>query len=636
MCGICGFWRKGARAEAERASLESAVEALRHRGPDEGGVLVEAAGGEEDGAVALGHARLSIIDLEGGRQPIANEDGSAFVIANGEIYNFAELRDALESRGHRFRTRSDTEVILHLWEDEGTACVEKLRGMFAFVIWDRNRKCLYGARDRFGQKPLFLSREHGALAFASEVKALLRLSWVSRRIDPAGIDQFLFYQFVPHPRTLFAAIEQLPPASWFRFDGARLEIERYWRPEFPSHDEREQFSNENEPLAALEAKLLETVEAHLVSDVPVGVFLSGGIDSSLVLAMAAKRSPERLQSFSIAFPGDREDESSFARIAAAHAGSEHREFPFRPLDLAQGIESLARIFDQPLADPAALPLSFLSGEAAREVKVVLTGDGGDELFAGYEKYRRGARGAGWLAPMDRLSPCFFAPTRLAAVRRDPLRLRKLRARLALGGLSWQECLYFKSFWEGWERERLYTPEFRERLPPRFESLAEGVPRDRAGRLHPVDRMLLADQLGYLPDDLLLKTDLATMAHGLEARAPLLDHELAAVAASLSPGLKATQEETKVALRRIAKNWIPKELIERRKQGFAVPLVSWFRGELRDWLKGQLLDGARTVPAYFRRERVEAVLDEHARGERNHASRIYALVVLELWHREFLS
>src|SRR5690606_31645299 len=303
-----------------------------------------------------------------------------------------------------------------------------------------------------------------------------------------------------------------------------------------------------------------------------------------------------------------------------------------PGDVAEPVTELARIFDQPLADPAALPLELLSERASREIKVVLTGDGGDELFAGYEKYRRGARGTGLVASAHRLVPALFSPDRLAAVRPDPMKLRKLRSRLALKGIAEAECLYFKGFWEGWERHALYRPELRDALDPRFESLANRFDRREASRLHPIDRMLLADQLGYLPDDLLLKTDLATMAHALESRAPLLDHELAAVAAELPPWLKATRERTKVALRRIAERWLPVQLVERPKQGFAVPLASWFRGELRGWARKLLVDDARAVPSYFRTERVSEVLEEHASGRRNHASRIYTLVIFELWHR----
>jgi asparagine synthase (glutamine-hydrolysing) len=569
------------------------VECLRHRGPDDRGFH------HQDG-VSLGHDRLSIIDLEGGHQPIANEDGAVSVISNGEIYNFAELADDLKARGHRFRTRSDTEVIVHLWEDEGPDCVQKLRGMFAFVLHDRRRGVLFGARDRFGQKPLFYhhDEDRGRFAFASEIKALLALPWIPRRLDTVGLDQFLFYQFIPHPRTLIEGVRQLPPAHTFRLVDGRLHLDRYWRPVF---EPRPDLPDEQH-LQRLEASVCEAVESHLVSDVPVGIFLSGGIDSSLVAAIATRASGQRLSSFSIGFPGERQD-----------------------------------TLDQPLADPAALPLAYLSEHAAREIKVVFTGDGGDELFAGYEKYSKGARGARLLPWIDRQVPVLFSASRLATCGPDPGGLRKLRSRIAFRRLPVQECIYYKNFWEAWDRDRLYGDDLRQGLKSRFEGLDGRLAAEPgADGLHPVDRMLLADQIGYLPDDLLRKTDLATMAWGLEARAPLLDHHLAAVAGSLPAHLKTTGSETKVALRRIAEKWLPPELVGRPKRGFSVPLAEWFRGALRGWVRECLLDSSATLDACFRREGIERVLSEHESGRRNRAAKIYALLFFELWYRHYLA
>jgi asparagine synthase (glutamine-hydrolysing) len=575
------------------------VECLRHRGPDDRGFY------HEDG-VALGHDRLSIIDLEGGHQPIASEDEAVSVISNGEIYNFAELAGDLKARGHHFRTRSDAEVIVHLWEDEGPDCVQKLRGMFAFVLHDRRRGVLFGARDRFGQKPLFYhhDKDRGRFAFASEIKALLSLPWIARRLDTVGLDQFLFYQFVPHPRTLIEGIRQLPPAHTFRLVDGRLHVDRYWRPTF---EPRPDLPDEQH-LQRLEESICEAVESHLVSDVPVGIFLSGGIDSSLVAAIATRVSGQRLSSFSIGFPGERQDETAFARLASSHAGTDHHEYPYEPGHIEQRLQTLARTLDQPLADPAALPLAYLSEHAAREIKVVFTGDGGDELAS-----------------------------RLATCGPDPGGLRKLRSRIALGRLPVQECIYYKNFWEAWDRDRLYGDDLRQGLGRRFEGLDGRLAAEPGvDGLHPVDRMLLADQIGYLPDDLLRKTDLATMAWGLEARAPLLDHHLAAVAGSLPAHLKTTGSETKVALRRIAEKWLPPELVGRPKRGFSVPLAEWFRGALRGWIRECLLDSSATLDACFRREGIERVLAEHESGRRNRASKIYALLFFELWYRHYLA
>lgn len=628
MCGICGISFRPDDGALDEGILERMAECLRHRGPDDSGFY------QEDG-VALGYRRLSIIDLEGGHQPIASEDGAVSVICNGEIYNFAELADGLKARGHRFRCRSDAEVIVHLWEDEGPECVRKLRGMFAFVLHDRGSGVLFGARDRFGQKPLFYhhDEDRGRFAFASEIKALLSLPWIPRRLDPIGLDQFLFYQFVPHPRTLIEGVRQLPAAHTFLLRDGQLALDRYWRPSFEPRPDLP----DHEHIKRLEQSICDAVESHLVSDVPVGIFLSGGIDSSLVAAIATRVSGRRLSSFSIGFPGERQDETPFARLASSHAGTDHHEYPFQPGHIEQRLEALACTLDQPLADPAALPLAYLSEHAAREIKVVFTGDGGDELFGGYPKYLKGARGTGLLPWIDRRVPGLFSASRLATCGPDPVGLRKLRSRIALRCLPVQECIYYKNFWEAWDRERLYGDEVRQGLGRRFEGLdARLAAEPGAADLNAVDRMLLADQLGYLPDNLLRKTDLATMAWGLEARAPLLDHQLAAVAGSLPAHLKTNGRETKIALRRVAEKWLPPELVTRPKRGFSVPLAEWFRGALRGWVRECLLESSVTLDACFRREAIERVLSEHDSGRRNRASRIYALLLFELWYRHYLA
>jgi len=648
VCGICGFWATGRNAEVatSRAVLERMVAALEHRGPDGRGFLVErarvgarAAGDSsrpadgDDGVVALGHARLSIIDLAGGQQPLSNEDGSVRVVANGEIYNYRELARGLAARGHTLRTASDCEVIVHLWEEKGAACVEDLRGMFAFAIHDARRGLVFAARDRFGQKPLFLTHDGDGFAFASEIKALLRLPWLRRELDVVALDQFLFYQFVPDPRTLLRGVEQLPPGSTLTFDGRDLRIERYWRPSFGPAVEL----TDGEHLERVEAAVREAVVSHLVADVPVGVFLSGGMDSSIATVIAARESSKRLRSFSISFPGERQDESRFALVAARHAGTEHREFPFEPGHLAERIDALARTFDQPLADPAALPLAYLSEHAARETKVVFTGDGGDELFGGYEKYRRAVHPDWLVSALDRVFPSLFSASSLGLCAPDRFGLRKLRSRVAHRRLPIQECVYFKSYWEGWDRHALYAPPVRALLDDRFESLLERVhAHETRRRTAGVDRLLLADQLGYLPGDLLPKTDFATMASGLESRAPFLDHRLAEVAAGLPQHLKVTATETKVALRRLGERLLPRELTDRPKHGFSVPLSEWFRGELRDWVRDRLLGASTATSAYFQREAVERVLDEHTSKRKNRAAKIWALLVFELWHRHYLS
>ena len=623
MCGICGCFHHQTDHPLSRNWIEGMVKTLEHRGPDDRDVhLVDQCG--------LGHTRLSIIDLKGGRQPLFNEDRSIALVCNGEIYNYRELREELIGEGHRFTTDSDCEVIVHLWEDRGTECLDSLRGMFSFALYDGNSKTLFGARDRFGQKPFFYHLRDGAISFASEIKALLSLPFVSRELDEIALDQFLFYQFVPHPRTMFRGISQLPPAHFILAEKGEVRVERYWSWQL----EPDELISEEEHLRRVRDAVQDAVESHLVSDVEVGVFLSGGIDSSLIAALAARHGNRKLSTFSISFPEKQYDESPFARMASEHIGTEHHDFPFAPGDVIQQLESMAARFDQPLADRAAMPLMMLSEHTAQKVKVVLTGDGGDELFGGYERHRKTRRSVGLMRGACRLWPGLFSPSELARCAADPLRLRKLRSRLAYKHIPEQESSYFKGYWEGWNRHRLYTPEFAERLGGAFTGLEQRVsPGDLPG--DSLNRALLIDSLGYLPDDLLLKTDYSTMAHSLEARAPLLDHRLAEIAAKLPLDLKATKTETKVALRKIAADLLPPELVTRGKRGFAVPMKNWLKTDLREWVRDRLIDSASGTKQLFRPDAIDAILNEHNSGRRNHTSRIYSLLFFELWHRHYL-
>lgn len=624
MCGICGFLDFQGNLSDADAILRRMTGTLAHRGPDGVGVF-------SDGSAGLGHTRLSIIDLAGGDQPLFNEDGSVALVCNGEIYNYKDLRRRLSRKGHRFRTASDSEVVLHLWEEAGAGCVEELRGMFAFALYDSRKRVMFGARDRFGQKPFFYHGQGNIFSFASEIKALLTLPHIRPELNPAASDQFLFYGYIPHPNTLFKGVHQLPPAHFFQADQSGLKIERYWRNRFSPPD-REQ--SDSEYLEQLKADVADAVRSHLVSDVPVGIFLSGGIDSSLVAALAAGTDSKPLKSFSIAYPGHRYDESRYARMASDLLGTEHHEFAYSPDHIETSIDNMVRIFDQPLADPAALPLSFLSEQASRHVKVVLTGDGGDELFAGYGKYREAEKESALREWIIRRFPGLFSLRELARCAPDPFQLRRLRSRTALRLLPTSQCLYSKNGWEGWHRHRLYSEEFRNQLSDAFDPVTPDL-SDGHGDATALKTMLRIDQNRYLPDDLLLKTDYSTMAYGLEARAPFLDHHLAVTAASLPDHLLADRNETKIALRRIASELLPRELVQRPKRGFSVPIKKWFREELKDWTAGLLLDGAATVPRYFRRDTVKAVLDAHASGRQNHTRKIFILVVFELWHRHYL-
>jgi asparagine synthase (glutamine-hydrolysing) len=622
VCGICGVFETVSSGERQ-AGLSQMLAALEHRGPDGQGV-------HHGDRVTLGHARLSIIDLKGGDQPLYNEDRSVVLVCNGEIYNYRELRDELVAKGHRFRTKSDSEVLVHLWEELGPECVKRLRGMFAFVLYDQRQDVLFGARDHFGQKPLFYAEQQGRFLFGSEIKALLAWPKLERRLSTQALDEFLFYRYVPSPLTLIEGVYALPPGHHFTLRSGELRIERYWQPSFAPEEEM----GEAAALELLERDLIDAVESHMVSDVPVGVFLSGGIDSSLMVAIASRLSEKRLRTFSISYVGSDMDEGPHARRVAEQFGTEHLEYPFRSDKIEECILEVASVYDQPLSDLAAMPLLFLSREAAKEIKVVITGDGGDELFGGYGRYQRAARLGRWGRRIDAEGGRIFETSRLARPGPDPLGLRRLQARLGTALVPSQKSSYHRKNWEGWGRTGLYQPDLAERVGQAFRRI-DADPGELA-ELHPVNRMLRLDQESALPDDLLLKTDYATMAHGLEARAPFLDPELAVTAARLPIGLKVSARETKIGLRRLSEKWLPDDLVKRPKQGFGFPIGQWFRGDLHSWVRHCLIESSETVGRYFRPEVVETLLDEHRSGRADHRGRILTLLTFELWHREFLS
>ncbi|MFP6766546.1 MAG: asparagine synthase (glutamine-hydrolyzing) [Planctomycetaceae bacterium] len=622
MCGICGHLTLPGEPRTSSAVVDRMVRALFHRGPDDHAVY-------RHGRLTLGHARLSVIDLEGGGQPLFSEDRQVVVVCNGKIYNYRELREEMRLRGHCLATDSDSEVVVHLWEEFGPEFVDRLRGMFALAVFDNRSGSLFLARDAFGQKPLFYHQGTRELAFASEIGSLLEIPGITRDLDRRALDQFLFYQYVPQPRTMFQAIRQLPAGHCLLH---RRDETRIWRwsgadplPVSGEGDER--------CIEGLEAALEDAIESHLVSDVPVGVFLSGGLDSSLVLAAASRKSNEPLQTFSIAFPGTAADESQHARRAAQAFGSRHTQITFDAGRVREYLETVGRVYGQPLADSATMPVLALSEVASQHVKVVLTGDGGDELFGGYRRYRRAVGALGRNPLLTFAGPRWFSTRRLARCGSDPLRLRRLQSRVGMLVAPANRSSYQQQSWEGWDRCELYQDELVDELSSEFE-----VPMTESSgaldSLPAISRMLRLDQGHYLPDDLLLKTDRATMAFGLEARAPLLDSRLAEHAASLPVHLKVTPRQSKVALRAIAEKWLPSELASRQKQGFSFPIGEWIRGPLHSWCRQMLLDESTSVPLLFRQEHVERVFEEHVSGRRNHSGRIYSLLAFELWHRNF--
>jgi asparagine synthase (glutamine-hydrolysing) len=655
MCGIAGaaWTADGDPISAE--TLARMTDAVAHRGPDDDGAYFSPAAPQRGAAgVALGHRRLSIIDLAGGHQPLANEDGTVWIVFNGEIYNFAELRGQLESRGHAFRTHSDTETIVHLYEEHGAACLEHLRGMFAFAVWDDRRKSLFLARDRLGQKPLVYREDNGRLLFASELKALLQVPGVPRTIDPRAVDSFLTYQYVPHPDCILQGFSKLPPGHFAVYENGRLRVERYWSPPFtcaydglprpssqtsdqqdglgrPSYEEPRQWRTE------LRDTLTEAVRLRLRSDVPLGAFLSGGIDSTIITGLMQQLSETAVHTFSIGFPVQEFDESSFARETAAFLGTDHHEFLVEPHAL-EILPKLIHHYDEPFADSSAIPTMYLSQMTRREVTVALSGDGGDELFAGYDRYRA-VRLATKFDHLPRpLRSLIASPMwqRIpASVEQKSFRRRLKRFLAALGEPPERRYLTWVSIFDAARRSQLYTDEFRAALNGHdstaflLEAYAECPDRDFT------TRTTCADVLTYLPCDILTKVDIASMAYGLECRSPFLDHRVAELAARMPLELKLRGKQGKRILRETFADLIPPSIARRPKMGFGVPLDRWFRNELRPLLHETLLSEQALSRGLFRPETVKQLVDEHVTGRWDHSYRLWALLVLELWQQTWL-
>jgi len=623
MCGIAGIVHEDPRRPVEPRALERMAAELLHRGPDDRGLWsAEGAG--------LAHARLAVIDLsDRGRQPLANEDGTVLVVFNGEIYNFRELRRELERRGHVFRSHTDTEVVVHLYEEDGADCVRQLDGMFAFAVWDVRRRRLLLARDRLGKKPLKYACVPGGLVFASELKAILACGLVDPTVDRADVGRYLALGFVPGPGTGIAGIRKLPPAHRLVWDGGRLGPERYWMPDFG----RKRAKRPADWRVEVRESVRRAVAKRLVSDVPIGAFLSGGVDSSIVVACMSRALERPVETFSAGFEFDGASELPYARAVAERHHTSHHEFEVRA-DAAALLPRLARLLEEPFADCSALPCFLIAREARRHVTVALTGDGGDEGFAGYTRY---ARLAGWNAILDRAARLGVgrAAGRAAALaaRLDP----RLAARLdAVRHLADPEL----ALRYGWmmrlfsEREQILLRGGSAPLPvgAAGESFAGWMARPEAGSA-PLDRMSFADVMVYLPDDLLAKVDLTSMAHGLEARCPLLDPEVLAVAAAAPAGVRCPRGALKSLLRDAFRDELPEPVLRRGKAGFVVPLERWFRGPLLPLARDLLLAPDSRIRDWLDRPAVARLVDGHAARRADHGRQLWALVMLELWRRE---
>src|SRR3954468_13592675 len=611
MCGICGIAAPGG---VDPGALRRVSAALTHRGPDAHG---EAA----LGPVALDARRLAIIALEHGDQPIATEDGAVTVVQNGEIYNHAELRRELEAQGHRFRTRCDTEVIGHLYEQHGFAAFARLRGMFAIALWDARSRRLVLARDRFGIKPLFHARlRDGAFAFASELSALAQAPGFPGELDPAAIDAYLAFNSIPAPMTAYAAARKLPPGHWLAWDAAtgEVEIARWCRPG-PATAPR------TEPAEALAAelrdRLRDSVRAHLVSDVPVGVLLSGGVDSSALTALAAQATEGSLQTFSIGFRERSFDELERARKVARRYGTDHHELVVEP-DAAELLPEIVAAADEPLGDSSALPTYLVSRLAAEHVKVVLSGEGGDELFGGYETYAAGllaarlGRAAGAFSPLAERLP--------SGNRRVPLDYRLKRFTRAAGLPPLEAHHAFKEIFGSEQRQALLGMAGGGLLAAPPAGRAEAPGGAALARLQDLDLGL------YLVDDLLLKTDRMSMAHSLEARAPFLDAHVAELALALPTREKIRGLAKKRLLRRAVAPLVPREIVHGRKRGFSIPAAAWLRGPLLPFARDVLSPGRLRAQGVLDAAAAGRVLARHAAGEEDLSRQLWGLMALSLW------
>ena len=617
MCGIVGAVGGDKTFLVNRELADAMCQVIEHRGPDDRGMYFVP-------PVFIGMQRLSIIDLESGDQPIHNEDKSVWVVFNGEIYNYRELKQELEARGHRFYTQSDSECIVHAYEEYGERCFERFRGMFAIAIWDQKHQRLVLARDRLGKKPLYYAHVDGNLVFGSELKSLLLVPGVGRELRDEAIYDYLLYGYVPTPKSIFSDVQKVAPGCSLRYENDRVSQKRYWQLEFQPKWQ----ASEAELTQRLHDHLDDAVKSRLVSDVPFGAFLSGGLDSSVVVALMARHMDRPVKTFSIGFKEEAYNELSDARQVANHIGAEHHELVVEP-EAIRLTEKLVWHFDEPFADSSAIPTYLVAEMAAQHVKMVLSGDGGDEAFAGYERYRKYAI----MEQLRRYSPPGL-PSGLrllgqAVPGRIGTRLKWLGERMALP--------YPGDYLSG---VALCTPAQAASLlgKPGTQAAAYGDVADcftQNNGINPIDRIVGGDIGSYLLDDILVKVDRMTMANSLEARAPLLDHELMEFAARLPVSLKLRSSGGKYLLRQVARRLLPESVLAKRKQGFAIPLSEWFRTSLRGMMQDLVSSRAFRERGIFDPVAVERSFVAHCRGEADHGEHLWLVLMFELWARQFI-
>ena len=627
MCGICGQFAFAPDAPpVTRDSIEAMMGSMEYRGPDEADLYLS-------GQVGLGHRRLKIIDLTTGQQPLSNQDGTVWIIFNGEVYNYVELRKQLVSNGHRFKSKSDTEVIVHMYEEYGEKCVPMLDGMFSFAIWDGRNNTLLIARDRVGIKPLYYCESDGVLAFASEIKALFAAGVITPEVEPAMVDRFLTYYYTPGAMTTFKGVRKLLPGHYMVVRDGRIKTECYWDLQFPS------VTSTKEPKALVQELtdlLRDSVRSHMISDVPVGVLLSGGVDSTAMLSFAVEQAQQEVSSFTIGFDGAScVDERPFARLAAERFGSRHYETTITAKDFADFLPRYIWHMEEPVCEPPAVALYYVSKMAREHVTVLLSGEGGDEVFAGYQTYRNLV----WLEAIKRgLGPLSGLAAKGMSALASLAGLPRVQHYAELAGLPIADYYHSRTsdptqFFNR-AKHSFYSDDFRSLIAGQT---AWATSRDLWSKTKDwsiLNRMLYVDTKTWLPDDLLVKADKITMANSLELRVPLLDHHVLEFGASIPQSLKLKGITTKYLLKKAMEPRVPAEILNRPKTGFPVPYNQWLRHDLRDIVRGILLDPSTKRRGYFASDAVETLLDNNDKDGR-FSKEVFSLLALELWHRTFL-
>ncbi len=630
MCGIYGYLSTKEKVDPD--ILRGMGDTLRHRGPDGEGEEIQQA---VEWGLGLGHTRLSIIDLSpAGKQPMCNEDGTIWITYNGEIYNFRELRTELEKNGHHFKSNSDTEVIIHLYEERGVRCLERLNGMFAFAIWDRSEKTLFLARDRIGKKPLHYALYDGGIIFGSEIKALLKHPKVVREIDLGSLNKYLSYEYVPAPGTIFKSIRKVRPGYFLLYKNGELRTERYW--DIPLSDHPIGYKTEDEYVEELREILERSVRSRLVADVPVGVFLSGGLDSSLVAAMA-KRSNKDIECFSIGFDEKSFDERKYAAKVAQSLNLKQNLRIFSTSEMLENLKELPRLLDEPLADASILPTYLLSKMTSEKLKVALSGDGGDELFAGYPTYQAHKLVTYFDSLPDSLKDAAKSLALSLPVSDTDISFDfKIKQFLRGAGVS-SEIRFFR--WMGGfidsEKKELLSDDLKAALRRHnsYEDIFSYL--SESGLTKDLERILYLSMKLYLQDDILVKVDRAAMANGLEVRCPLLDYEFVEFACRLPTYYKLKGLKTKYLLKTAARGILPDEIIDRRKKGFGIPIARWLRNELKDFMLNSLEETKVKRQGFFNYAYIKKLIDDHLEKKQDNRKTLWSLLVFQIWHETYL-